>query len=302
VAERLFLFVQLEFPWALGPPDGRYLLSSRLTGEPEHVVVLGTVSAGRAGGGRLTGRGRRAGSSGRRTAASPEPAPVPTARATVVDPISVSAESQARAWLSELDAAHETSAAVATVNRVLFAHRIAAADPHVHELHPAQALVIRAGWGEGEQLADGDWLHAQELTWPEPGAGRRRRLGRDRSAALRPQERLAVLLGAREQPLLCEELLLRARLDLDGGRLALAALELERAYATGLPELRAENRPELAIRLAELEQLRGGVAMAARAALPGEAGEPDADVVRNAVERLEAALRARSAAGVDSRD
>ena len=27
--ERLFLFLQLEFPWELGPPDGRYLLRSR---------------------------------------------------------------------------------------------------------------------------------------------------------------------------------------------------------------------------------------------------------------------------------
>ena len=27
--ERLFLFLQLEFPWELGPPDGRYLLRNR---------------------------------------------------------------------------------------------------------------------------------------------------------------------------------------------------------------------------------------------------------------------------------
>ena len=26
MGERLFIFVQMEFPWVLGPPDGRYLL------------------------------------------------------------------------------------------------------------------------------------------------------------------------------------------------------------------------------------------------------------------------------------
>jgi hypothetical protein len=27
--EQLFLFIQMEFPWELGPPDGRYLLRTR---------------------------------------------------------------------------------------------------------------------------------------------------------------------------------------------------------------------------------------------------------------------------------
>ena len=26
MSDRLFLFVQFEFPWELGPPDGRYLM------------------------------------------------------------------------------------------------------------------------------------------------------------------------------------------------------------------------------------------------------------------------------------
>ena len=78
--------------------------------------------------------------------------------------------------------------------------------------------MISAGWGEGEQVADGRWLHARELpARARAGAARARR---DRSAALRPQERLAALLGGRSTALLCEELTLRARLDLDQGRLA----------------------------------------------------------------------------------
>jgi hypothetical protein len=245
--------------------------------------------------------------------ATPEPAAVTTSRATIVDPISVSAERQAQAWLADLDAERETSAAVAVLNRVLYSHRIASADPYVHEVSPAQALVIRAGWGEGEQVADGRWLHARELPWSmgvanrRSGGLRRRRGGGARSAALRHDERLAELLGGRGSTLLCEEQTLRARLDLDQGRLPHAAIELRAAYATALAELGAERRPDLAIRIAELEKLNAGVAAQAEAALAGTDAtdaSPDTspagpleEVVRHALERLEAALRARTALG-----
>ena len=149
------------------------------------------------------------------------------------------------------------------LNRVLYAHRIATADPHTHEVAPAQALVIRAGWGEGEQLADGHWGHALELPWAPTKRAQRR------AAALRPQERLAELLGARTRELLCEELALRARLDLDQGRLAHAAVELDAALAAALGELDAEANPALAPRLDELRALRPGVSAVAQAALPG---------------------------------
>lgn len=318
--EQLFLFIQLEFPWSLGPPDGRYLVRAQADAEPQHVLVLGTLGArrspagrrARAGAGRLKLFGRSV-SRRARAPATPEPAPVATARATIVDPISVSAERQARAWLDDLDSERAASAAVAVLNRLLHSHRIASADPYIHEVTTAQALVIRAGWGEGEQVAYGRWLHACELPWrattrrrsgaqpPEavvrPG-GKRRLLRADSSAALRPEERLAELLGARGPILLCEELALRARLDLDQGRASHAAVELDRALAAALPELRAEGRQDLSLRLAELEQLRTGVALQAQAAMPGGTGAPEEDVVRHALERLEAALRARTATGL----
>jgi len=311
--QQLFVFIQLEFPWRLGPADGRYLIRRASDDEPERVVVLGTLAAaqqspGSAASGaarrRLRGRGRA-------LEPEPEPAPVPTTRVTVVDPVSLSAENQARAWLEELDREREVAAAAAVVNRVIHAHRVAAADPYVHEISPAQALVIRAGWGEGEQVADGRWLHARALPWPEHARGpadSRRRSRRDRSGALRPQERLAALLGARGTALVCEELTLRARQDLDHGRLEHGAVELERAYALAVPELRGERRQDLAIRLAELEQLfpavqaqaRAAEARAAQAAAQDEEApqELDEDVLTHALERLEAALRARTAAGV----
>jgi hypothetical protein len=309
--ERLFIFIQMEFPWALGPPDGRYLLRRGGGTEPEHVVVLNTLGARQASAGRQpVPPGRRPSLRQRRRSrgpgrqASPDPAPVLTTRVTVIDPVSVSADQQARAWLADLDRDRDVRAAAAVLNRVLHMHRIAAADPYAHEVSPGQALVIRAGWGEGEQVADGRWLHAREVPWvPQRrrADGSRRRRVIDRSAALRPLERLAALLGARSDSLLCEELALRARLDLDHGRLPHAALELDRAYAAAVPELRSEQRQDLAIRIAELEQLRNGVAAQAQAALPRGPGEGpvelDEQAMGHALERLEAALRARTATG-----
>jgi hypothetical protein len=297
---RFFVFVQLEFPWALGPADGRYLLRQRIDAEPERVVVLGTLNAGRTSPAAAPGGGgllARLGARGTSVVSSPEPAPVTTSRVTVIDPISLSAEHQARAWLTELDREREVLAAVAVVNRVVHSHRISSADPYVHEVSPEQAIVIRAGWGEGEQVASGRWLHARELRW-QPRGRRSLRSRRSRASVLRPQERLAALLGARADTLLCEELTLRARLDLDQGRLQLAALELDSALATAVAELRRVERQDLAIRVAELEQLRAGVSEQAQAAtLDGEL-ELDRETLAHALGRLEAALRARTAPGI----
>ncbi len=312
VPERLFVFIQFEFPWLLGPAEGRYLLRRGEDGEPERVVVLGTLDGGGPGspvGVRATRRAVRPSlrerwrERGIGRPAPADPAAVTTTRATVIDPISLSAENQARAWLEELDREREVLAATAVLNRVVHAHRVASADPYVREVSPAQAIVIRAGWGEGEQVADGAWLHARELPWR--AGGRRRGGRRDRSTVLRPQERLAALLGGRHEMLLCEELVLRARLDLDQGRPAHAAIQLDAAYTAALGELAGEQRPDLALRVAELEKLRPQVAALAQAALAGEAperepGEPaaiDEEALGHALGRLEAALRARVAPG-----
>jgi hypothetical protein len=283
VAERLFLFVQMEFPWELGPPDGRYLLRAYADREPERVVVLETVGAARPRG-RLAARRRPL------LAPEPEPESVASTRATVIDPVSVSAERQAQTWLAGLDAEREARAAAAALNRMLAAHRIATADPHLHELTPARALIVRAGWGEGEQVAHGDWLHARELRWREPR-------GRELRRGLRAQEHLAALLGAREPMLVCEELALRARHDLDAGRVRHAALELEHAYAAALTELDDERRIDLDARLAELGELRAGVRANASGALSEDGEQLDREAVDHALVRLEAALRARAAVG-----
>jgi hypothetical protein len=299
MAQRLFVFLQLEFPWLLGPADGRHLLRTAPEGDAERVLVFSTLASSRADQRSQSNAGtalfaRITSERGRGIQATdPGPEPVSTARVTVIDPVPLSAENQAQAWLAGLDAEREVTATVAIVNRVLYWQRVAAADPHLREVSASQALTIRAGWGEGEQVADGRWLHAQELG-PHGAAGRRTRR-RDRSWALRPQERLAALLGRRDEPLICEDLALRARADLDAGRDRHAAIELERALATAVAELRAEGRQDLAIRVAELEQLHAGIAELAEAAV---ATAPDPEPLAHALERLEAALRARTATGL----
>jgi hypothetical protein len=299
VRERWFLFVQMEIPWVLGPADGRYLLRDREE-EPRHVVVLGTLD-----GRPLRLRGRRGGRArtGREVPAEPEAARVAITRATVVDPVPVAAEAQARAWLREMDVEREMWAATGVVNEVLSAHRIAAADAYVNAVSPAQALVVRAGWGVGEQVADGQWEHARELQSSRPGR-------EGRSAVLRPAERLTWLLAGREEPLVCEELALRARRDLDGGWVRHAAVELRGAYAAALAELPAEGRQDLALRIDELRELSATIAQgepSAEHGAPGGRGaaggegavshlsDPGEEAVCHALERLEAALRARSA-------
>lgn len=309
VPERLFVFVQMEFPWPLGPANGRYVLRASEGAEPERVVVLGTLGTHIGEPERLGRRpGTRARARRRLVPASAEPALVEAMRATIVDPVPLPSERQAQAWLAGLDAEREAHAAAAVLNRVVHLHRIAAADPYVREISAAGALVIRAGWGEGEQVADGAWLHARELP---PVTAKNDSVARgpvrsDRTAALRPQERLAELLSARSAPLLCEELVLRARLDLDHGRAPSAAVGLQAAYAAALGELRRERREDLATRIVELEELRPGVEEQAQAALAAAAGDEPADgaspseqeaVVRHALERLEAVLRARTAPG-----
>jgi hypothetical protein len=248
------------------------------------VLVLATLGAPQR---RLLGR-RRA----RAVPPEPAPAPVTVTRATVIAARPFARDRDAGPWLRSADPEAEVAAALAVLNRVLHLHRTAAADPYAREVARAQALVARVGVGAGEQVAEGRWEQAVEL----PLARRAARRGRPPRA----DERLTALLGARDAALACEELALRARLDVDGGRHREAALQLSVALAAALSELEPwAERGGLRARLDELHALRPAADAAARDALEGGLDQTAMATVERALERLEAALRARAAAGFD---
>lgn len=246
------------------------------------MIVLATVGAAPAG----ARRRRRP----RRARPQPPAASVPLARVTVIDAAAVD-PADADAWLAAADAG-TAEAALRQLARLLRAHRLATADPRATAPGLAHALVARAGYGAGEEVADGRWRRAVELATGDHERRRRRR--RD---ALAPQERLAALLAGRARALACEELTLRARADLDDGHLREGALQLRAALDAALAELPATAAADaLAARLEELRARRPEAVALADAALAGTL-PPDADdALADLLGRLEAALRARAAA------
>lgn len=214
-----------------------------------------------------------------------------TARATVIDVGDPMPDAdQARAWLAAAGE-DELATGLAVLNRALHAHRLAAADPHAHGVGRDDPLVARLGYGAGEQVADGLWTDARELADSGSRGSRRRR----RIPAA--QARFAALLTGRQAPLACEELTLRARLDLDAGRDRAAALQVLIALDAALAELPADPAaPALLERVEQLRGLHDGVAAAAQAALAGPLDGSQREAVAHALSRVEAALRARTAA------
>jgi hypothetical protein len=284
-ARPLFRFVQLEYPWPLGPPDGRYLLrdpGAAERSEPEYVVVIATLGAPQR---RALARRR----SRRRAPPEPTPTAVATGRATVIDvgePFGDDGE--ASRWLAHAGEP-ELEAGLAVLNRALHAFRLISADPHLHPVGRRHALAARVGFGDGEQVADGRWTDARELT---SGRGRQ-----SRAKVLQPQARLAAVLGGRERLLVAEELALRARVDLEQGRDREAALQVLVALDAALAELQVDPAAAaLADRLEQLRAERDIIAHAAQSALAGPLPGPTREAVEGTLQRIEAALRARAVA------
>jgi hypothetical protein len=278
----LFRFVQVELPWQLGPPDGRYLLrhASDPDSPPTHVIVFATLGAPER---------RRLASLRKQREAPPEPEPTPvtTGRATVIDAgRPLGGVEEARAWLQQAGEP-QLDEGLLVLNRALHAFRLVTADPYLHTVGRQQAIVARLGFGAGEQVADGHWTDARELRHSD---GWQRR-----SRVLHPQARLAAVLGARERPLACEELALRARLDLDHGRGREAALQVLVALDAALAELASDpTAATLADRLTELQGQREAIAVAAQSALAGALSEAELEAVLFTLGRIESALRARA--------
>ena len=261
--------MQFEAAFPLGPADGRYLRRAP-DGEPERVIVVATLGA----------RERRRGIGRRKPQPVPdatEPEPVPTSRVTLIRAQPLASEEEAERWLEAIrgdrDAREgEVELALSELNAVLRAHRAAAADPYIRELERSTVNVVRIGYGSGDQVADGHFSAAYEV--PEPRHKERR------VDMLAPQERLAAVLSGSDRVLACEELVLRARADLDAARPREAALQARIALETLLAEL--PEAPGVA-------EHRDTVAQAANAALHGD---PPAELEAAVAEAVGAMRRA----------
>lgn len=279
--------MQFELPGALPLPDGRYLAREEGEGGAQRVLVVETTGAPPA-----PGRRRRR---PKQAAPDVEPAPLPLTRVTAVrahEPFGD--EEEAGAWLSAaigdedaVDAA--VAEGIALLNRALHAQAVAGADPLGAELSAESAATVRIGYGSGEQVAAGRFAAAHEVD-VRGSASRRRR----REEELRPQERLAAILGGRERFDACETLLLRARADLDAGRRREAALQLRIGLEALLTELPgALTDPGHKEDMATLESRRKEAGEAANDAIRGELDVEREQQVRELLVLCERVLRRR---------
>lgn len=200
----------------------------------------------------------------------------------------------AAAWLAAVRRSEErrlevAERALASAVRALAAWRVASADASVPDPVLAAALSVRIGYGEGDALVEGRYAEAFEL----PPVDR----SETRSAALRPQERTAAILGGRERPLACEELVVRARSDLTAGRDREAVLQLRIALEALLAEKQAVERSTQADDLSFLDGRRTITGEAANEALNGAPSAARMAEVAETLAVCERVLRRRAAHG-----
>lgn len=223
---------------------------------------------------------------------SPEPDPVTISRVTVVASDAFTDESEAKSWLDHCgrdeDARErEAARALGSVNRAVRAQRVAAADAYLHEVSPAQARRSRLGYGTGDELVEGHWTDAYTLPPPSRGRSRRQQM-------LAPQQEVAGILSGRRATYPSEDLLLRARLDLDEGRTRQAALQLRVAAEALESELRDEHAGEgKSEALSPLRQRMGLVRELGTAAIRADLDRKQSASLVKAIEEFERAFRRR---------
>ena len=267
--------------------DGRYLARANGPEGEESVLVLQQVGAPAA-----SRRKRRP----RRVEAGGEPAPLTLTRATAIRAFAPLADDgEAARWLDEACEAEDTvdvlvDEGLALLNRALHAQAVAAASPRANsELGAETAERILIGYGSGEEVAASRFRDARAVD-AGPRASRRRQ----REEELRPQERVAALLGGREQLDACETLLLRARADLDAGRDREAALQLRVGLEALLVELQgALSDPGHEEDMGLLSERKAEAGNAANAALQDELNEEQRRQVEELLKVCERILRRR---------
>jgi hypothetical protein len=199
-------------------------------------------------------------------------------RATVIAAEPFADARAAAEWLRSCESGGEfvvaeVEEALELVNVAVAAHRVAAQDPYVRDLVLADAQHVRLGYGTGDEVVEGSWRGAVVIPPERAKRSPRRRM-------LSPQEEMAGMLSGRRpggQP--SEELLLRARLDLDHGRVVEAAL-VTRAAAEALAAEGHGSEVPAADRLA-------------RATLAGELSPEQVEELSDLVRRLERFVRRR---------
>jgi hypothetical protein len=214
-----------------------------------------------------------------------EPEAVPITRVTVIAAEPFASEDEAREWLVRCGGRGEHDEeelrwATGHVNVAVSAYRVAAADAHARDVSSDQALRVRIGYGSGSDLVSGAWNEALLMPPHRGGQKVRRRM-------LSPEEELAgILTGRRPAGFPSEELLLRARLDLDAGRHVEATLQTRIAAEALAAELEGGGAPDAA-RYAE------GAGALCEAALSGGLTDAQAAELRRIVSELERTVRRR---------
>jgi hypothetical protein len=239
----LFPFVQLEFTHAIGPDPGRYVVlppgegrgpSTDGAGRSDDAVVdpplLASADVLMIASSAARVRPLRQGLPflrARPADSDAPPAEVPLAIATVIRSLEPAAdENAARAnldtWRRSAPARDERiERSVRDLNRAIRAHRVAAGDPFVTEVTPFDARLVRLGYGTGDRLATGAWDMAFVVPRAKPDA-------RNPDAAAASDRVAAVMRGDAEVHD-AEDMVLRGLMDLEQGRLRMAAMELRGA-------------------------------------------------------------------------
>ena len=229
----------------------------------------------------------------------PEPEAVNVTRATAIRAFAkFESEEEAARWLDEACEAEDTvdvlvSEAASLLNRAIHAQAVATANAETETaLAPERAERVVIGYGSGEETAAGRFRDARRVD-VRAGSSRRRR----REEELRPQERVAAVLGGRERLDACETLLLRARADLDAGREREAALQLRVGLEALLAEREALSAPDQEADFAALQERRTITGAAANEALRGELDPERAAEVTETLRVCERVLRRKRALG-----
>jgi hypothetical protein len=248
-----FLFVQFEFTHALGPHAARYIVDPQIAGDPTldaaHAPAVyaddGAYSALEARNRAAAGATRAIGVADvlvvgvvgapasrpsllRRTRYAKQSdavAEVPLSLVTFVKgTVPLSDEREAKRRLDAIRFSEEqqevwVQGALAVLNVAIRAHRAGAHDPYAIEVTLRDARSVRIGYGATDEVQEGRWQVALELS--PPTGPRSTRIER-----LRPPEAVAAVLSGRSRVLEAEDLLLRALVDLDNHRTRGAAFQV----------------------------------------------------------------------------